>query len=159
IVALKHQYKCRLFIDDSCAFGVLGASGRGSAEHWGLDINLDVDMVAASLEYATAAYGGCCAGSHFIIDHQRLSGTGYCFSASLPPLQAAFGLQSIKLIQREPERLHQLRQNCVRMQKLLSSHSNDIRVQADPFSPVKHLRFPLFIEDALASRKNPSEEV
>src|SRR6218665_473303 len=80
-VELKHAHKLRLFIDDSCGFGVLGKGGRGIVEHYGLDITMDIDMIAVSLEYSCAAYGGFCCGTHYIIDHQRLSGLGYCFSA------------------------------------------------------------------------------
>ena len=52
----------------------------------------EIDHFSASLENAMAAYGGFCCGTTFIVDHQRLSGLGYCFSASLPPLQAAAAL-------------------------------------------------------------------
>lgn len=159
-VKLKHAYKLRLFIDDSCSFGVLGAGGRGVLEHYNLDLAMDVDMIAVSLEYATAAYGGFCCGTHYIIDHQRLSGLGYCFSASLPPLQAAVGLQAIDLIQRQPEVVADLRASCLRLSALLGETGSGILVDtSDALSPVKHVRFAVPIEKALKSRVQPSEDV
>ncbi len=148
----------RLFIDDSCAFGVLGASGRGVVEHYDLDVSMDVDMIAASLEYGIAAYGGFCTGSYYIIDHQRLSGLGYCFSASLPPLQAAVALKSIDLIRREPERVLLVRERSTVMHSLLttSSRSKYLTVYGSAVSPIKHLRFAVPIEQAMKSRQEPS---
>lgn len=128
----------RLFIDDTCGFGVLGATGRGILEHTGVPIE-DIDLLAASLEYSVAAYGGFCAGTHFIIDHQRLSGLGYCFSASLPPLQAAVGLEAIKLIDQDPKMVHDLRKNCELFHEILVQ-SRVLHVDGISFSPVKHLR-------------------
>jgi serine palmitoyltransferase len=45
-------------------------------------------MIAVSMGTALGSIGGFCAGRSYVIDHQRLSGQGYCFSASLPPLLA-----------------------------------------------------------------------
>jgi hypothetical protein len=64
-----------------------GATGRGACEHHGLAPG-DADVVVASLGTALAGVGGFCAASREIVDHQRLSGLGYCFSASLPPFLA-----------------------------------------------------------------------
>ena len=47
----------------------------------------------ASLENSAASSGGFCVGTKFVIDHQRLSGLGYCFSASLPPMMAAAAIK------------------------------------------------------------------
>ena len=140
---------------------MLGAGGRGVVEHYNLDLAMDVDMIAVSLEYATAAYGGFCAGTHYIIDHQRLSGLGYCFSASLPPLQAAVGLQSIAIIQRQPALVAQLKDSCLRLAELLKTHGKEVMSveRSVDVSPVKHLCFALPIAEALKDRKEPSEEV
>ena len=49
----------------------------------------EVDAIAVSMGTSLASIGGFVVGTHFVIDHQRLSGLGYCFSASLPPLLAS----------------------------------------------------------------------
>ena len=107
-----------MFIDDTCALGVLGANGRGVVEHFGVSVN-DIDMICATLENAMAAYGGFCCGTSFIVDHQRLSGLGYCFSASLPPLQAAVALTSLETIEKDNSVIEKLRQNCQTMHSFL----------------------------------------
>ena len=107
-----------MFIDDTCSFGVLGANGRGVTEHFDVDIG-DIDMICATLENSMAAYGGFCCGTSFIVDHQRLSGLGYCFSASLPPLQAAVALTSLDTIEKDNSIIEKLRKNSEFMHSLL----------------------------------------
>lgn len=101
LIEIKKRHKIRLFIDESRSFGVLGSEGKGMTQHFNIDIN-DVDLIMASLENALCAYGGFCAGSTFIVDHQRLAGAGYCFSASLPPFQTQVALESLQLIRENP---------------------------------------------------------
>lgn len=137
---MKKKYKIRLFIDDTCAFGVLGKTGRGIIEHYDCSMD-DMDMIAVNLEFACGAYGGFCTGSRFIIDHQRLSGLGYCFSASLPPLQAAFTLEILKKIDTNALLLETLRNNCIKMQKYLEKITAVIRSSTEKLSPIKHLYF------------------
>lgn len=61
-----------------------------------------------SLENAIAATGGFCCGRSFVVGHQRLSGLGYCFSASLPPLLATAAKEALNIIDCEPERVQRL---------------------------------------------------
>ncbi|UXI21935.1 Nidogen-2 [Sarcoptes scabiei] len=157
IIELKKEHKVRLFIEDTCAFGVLGENGRGTVEHFGCEIE-DIDMIAVSLEFACASYGGFCAGSSFVIDHQRLSGLGYCFSASLPPLQAAYAYRALKQIEKKPELLKSLKENCTLMHNLLSERSDLISVDSSSISPVKHIRFAEKIDEARLEKFSISRE-
>lgn len=52
---------------------------------------LQVEIIAGSMSNAMGSVGGFCVGDRTITEHQRLSGSGYCFSASLPPYLAAAG--------------------------------------------------------------------
>lgn len=137
LVEFKWKYKVRLFIDESCSFGVLGANGRGVTEHFGVDVE-NIDMICASLENAIASTGGFCCGRTFVIDHQRLSGLGYCFSASSPPLLATAALESLKIIENEPERLDNLRSMCKLMHEKLNKLTY-FRVLGQEISPIFHL--------------------
>merc|ERR1711953_1648403 len=65
-----------------------GASGRGLAEFLGFE-GERVDAVIGSFEHAIAGVGGFCSGRKSIIEHQRLAGAGYCFSACCPPSACA----------------------------------------------------------------------
>lgn len=140
-IALKKKYKIRLFLDDSIGFGVLGEKGRGTCEHFGVPVG-DVDLIAVSLEYACAAYGGFCAGTHFVIDHQRLSGLGYCFSASLPPLQASVAIRAIELID-ESDVVRQLAERCQHFHEQLLAKVDPkiVTIQGETIAPIKHIRF------------------
>ena len=104
IVQLAHKYKFRTILDESCSFGTLGANGRGAIEHHGLKAS-DVDIICASMSNSLASIGGFCAGSMRVIDHQRLSSTGYCFSASLPPFNAVSASTGIEIMRREASTL------------------------------------------------------
>ncbi|RWS17075.1 serine palmitoyltransferase 1-like protein [Dinothrombium tinctorium] len=139
IIKLKNQYKVRLFVDEACSFGVLGNTGRGVTEHFNIPTD-EVDHFSATLENAISAYGGFCCGTSFIIDHHRLSGLGYCFSASLPPLQAAVALAAIDVLESSNDLVLNLRDNCQHMHKLLKNIPV-LEVEGDEISPVKHLRY------------------
>lgn len=100
IMKLKQQFKWRLFLDESMAVGVLGATGRGAHDHFGVPIG-DVDLVIAALSTTLGSVGGFCVGSREVVDHQRLSGAGYCFSASSPPFVSAVASAAIKVLEAE----------------------------------------------------------
>ena len=68
----------RLILDETLSFCVLGPTGRGLTEHLGLPV-MEVDILVVTLEYGLASVGGLCLGSTEVVDHQRLSGAGYCF--------------------------------------------------------------------------------
>lgn len=117
IKELKNKYKYRLLVDESLSFGVLGQSGRGAAEHFDLKPS-DVEIAAASMGNALGSIGGFCAGDRDIVDHQRLSGLGYCFSASLPPYLATSAICALQQMQQQPL-VSQVQQNAQFMRKLL----------------------------------------
>ena len=71
----------------------------------------DVDIVCVSLEMAVASVGGFCAGKSYVIDHQRLSGLGYCFSASVPPMLASAAMESLAVMQTQTDMFEKVRQN------------------------------------------------
>ncbi|KAK7100678.1 serine palmitoyltransferase 1-like [Littorina saxatilis] len=138
IMELKRKYKVRIFLEESMSFGVLGATGRGVTEHFGVSID-DVEMVVASLENSMASIGGFCCGTKFIIDHQRLSGMGYCFSASQPPMVAVAASKAMELMQNNPVMLVKLRENCERVHKAIKDIEG-VEVRGSPLSPVIHLQ-------------------
>lgn len=137
LVRLRRRFHLRLFLDETCSFGVLGRMGRGVREHFDVPSN-EIDLMCATLEHAVGSYGGFCCGTSFVVDHQRLSGLGYCFSASLPPLQASVSLQAINHLAAHPELLTRLRDNCLEIHEKLR-RIPEMRIGGDPLSPVKHL--------------------
>ena len=79
----------------------------------------DVDLVCASFETAVGSTGGFCAGKSYVVDHQRLSGLGYCFSASTPPMLVAASIKSLDLMEGSPDMFSHLREKAGKMRRLL----------------------------------------
>jgi serine palmitoyltransferase len=84
LLALKDKHGALLLLDESVSLGSLGAHGRGLTEVCGVDASR-VDGIIGSLEHALAGVGGFCAGRRSLVQHQRLAGAGFCFSAAGPP--------------------------------------------------------------------------
>jgi serine palmitoyltransferase len=137
LVELKHKYKVRIFMDESVSFGTFGKTGKGVTEHFGVPIE-EVDLIAGSLENAIASVGGFCCGKAFVIDHQRLSGLGYCFSASAPPMLAQAAITALEVLEDNPDMLVKLHDLCEYMHSKLQQLTG-MRLSGDPISPVKHL--------------------
>jgi serine palmitoyltransferase len=143
-VALKKKYGARLVVDETHALGALGATGRGACEHHGLAPG-DADVVVASLGTALAGVGGFCAASREIVDHQRLSGLGYCFSASLPPFLAVAAHATLdRLVEEGPATLLPALQRNAALLRALAADVPGLAAAGglDPGgpSPLLHLR-------------------
>eukprot|EP01134_Creolimax_fragrantissima_P007167 CFRG7167T1 len=139
VLELKYKYKARLFVEESGSFGVLGKTGRGITEHFGIKVS-EIDQICASLENATGSVGGFCAGSSFVIDHQRLGGSGYVFSASLPPLLASASLVALDIMNKNEQMFTELAGKATLMHELLRSSVRGMVVNGDTISPIIHLR-------------------
>merc|ERR1712187_566586 len=120
ILQLKDQYGAYLILDESLSLGTLGATGRGLAEHCNVGGDR-IDAVIGSVEYAVAGVGGFCAGRKAIVEHQRLDGAGYCFSACCPPSACAAAMAMLKDIDAEggKARLAQLQGNASQLHDAL----------------------------------------
>ncbi|KAK3550262.1 hypothetical protein QTP86_021328, partial [Hemibagrus guttatus] len=138
LVKLKYKYKVRIFLEESVSFGVLGEHGRGITEHFGVSID-DIDLISANMENAVASIGGFCCGRSFVIDHQRLSGQGYCFSASLPPMLATAAIEALNIMEEDPEIFAILREKCKYVHKALQGIPG-LKVVGEALSPTLHLQ-------------------
>eukprot|EP01065_Artemidia_motanka_P045861 TRINITY_DN6820_c2_g1_i1.p1 TRINITY_DN6820_c2_g1~~TRINITY_DN6820_c2_g1_i1.p1 ORF type:complete len:502 (+),score=182.50 TRINITY_DN6820_c2_g1_i1:129-1634(+) len=146
IVRLRDKYKFRIIMDDSYGLGALGKTGLGTAEELLQPSDRDkVDVLTSALDNALGSTGGFCVGSTAVVDHQRLSSAGYCFSASLPPFAAVAATTALRLLQDDPEHLSKLRSNVQAAKDVLEANSDDGKAytvsNASP-SPIFHLRFP-----------------
>lgn len=139
LVELKYRYKVRIFIDESFSFGVLGATGRGVTEHYGVDRS-QIDLICASVEYSLGTVGGFCAGTSFVVDHQRLSGLGYCFSASAPPYLADIAVLGLDKISANPDMIGELQEKARNFRKSLTGRCPSLTVNGVDVSPIIHLR-------------------
>lgn len=104
---IAEDFKMRVFLEETYSVGIFGDQGRGLTEHFGIDPTR-IDMIIATLEAAIGSIGGFCAGSQTTIEHQRLSGSGYIFSASLPTYLVQACLESIEILGEKPKQLRTL---------------------------------------------------
>jgi serine palmitoyltransferase len=95
---IKDEFKYRVILDETLSFGTLGKTGRGITEEYNIPLD-NFEIVNIAMDTAIGSIGGVCIGNREVVDHQRLSGAGYCFSASAPPFLSACAIKSIELIE------------------------------------------------------------
>lgn len=108
-----------------------------------------MDLISASLEASVESVGGFCVGSHFIVEHQRLSGLGYCFSASQPPLLTQAAISALDVFETEPEIFAKLNEAAEKIDKKFRELTR-FEMRGHKLSPVKHL----YLKDL----KEPAEQ-
>ncbi|MBP6864348.1 MAG: pyridoxal phosphate-dependent aminotransferase family protein [Candidatus Didemnitutus sp.] len=123
-----------LVLDDAHGLGVLGRQGRGTADHFG--VNAQVDLVCGSMSKALAATGGFVAGSRDLIEYLRTNSKQTIFSAALSPAMAAVASTSLDLLQSEPEHLERLWRNTRRYRDLLHGLGLDTWGSETPAVPI-----------------------
>ncbi|MCJ2876009.1 aminotransferase class I/II-fold pyridoxal phosphate-dependent enzyme (plasmid) [Rhizobium pusense] len=110
LVKLRSRYGFWLMVDEAHSFGVLGATGRGTFEHFGID-PLSVDIWMGTLSKTAASCGGYIAGSRALIEILKAEAGGFVYSVGLAPVLAAAALSSITVLQENVERVASLRRN------------------------------------------------
>lgn len=109
IVELCQKYNAWLMVDEAHSVGVLGETGRGIEEHFGMGDVIDIKM--GTMSKAIPSVGGYVAGKKDLVEFLRHDTHSYMFSAALPPAQTAAANEAFKVILDEPWRIQKLRQN------------------------------------------------
>jgi glycine C-acetyltransferase len=109
VVELCQKYNAWLMIDEAHSVGVLGETGRGIEEHFGMGDVIDIKM--GTLSKTIPSVGGYVAAKKEIITYLRHASRAYIFSAALPPAQAAAANEAFKVILDEPWRMEKLNAN------------------------------------------------
>ena len=138
LVELKHKYGARIMVDDAHSFGVLGKTGAGTAEYFGLVD--EVDLIYATFSKSLASMGGYCACDHIVAEYIRHNSRPFIFSASITPGCLAATLEALHIIKNEPERVAHLTEVAEYMRKLL-------RERGIKFAPSKAPIIALFTYD------------
>ena len=120
-IALKKRHKAFLMVDEAHSLGVMGASGRGIREHFGL-AGREVDIWMGTLSKTLSGCGGYIAGEKALVHHLRISAPGFLYSVGLSPVLAAASLASLQLMLAEPQRVEQLQANGQRFIALCREH-------------------------------------
>jgi glycine C-acetyltransferase len=109
MMELAERYDAVVYIDDAHGTGVLGATGAGTTEHFGVDSPRIIHM--GTLSKAYGCIGGFIATEKYIADILRIGASAFGFTSTLPPDQAAAMLEAIEMVRDEPERRRLLWEN------------------------------------------------
>lgn len=134
MVELCKKYNAWLMIDEAHSVGVLGESGRGIEEHFGLWDSIDIKM--GTLSKTIPSVGGYVAGKKELIQYLRHASRAYIFSAALPPAQAAAANEAFKVILDEPWRIEKLRVNADQFIRGLKKRGFDTLLTTTAIVPV-----------------------
>ena len=108
IVGLAAEHGALVAVDDSHAHGVVGETGRGTPEHFGVKVDIVTGTVGKALG---GAAGGFIAGPGAVIDLMVQNSRPQLFSNALPPAVVGGAKAALRLLDREPERVARLREN------------------------------------------------
>lgn len=125
---------CFFVMDDAHGFGVLGNGGRGTANHLGMDA--EVDVICGSFSKSLSSTGGFVAGSREVIEYLRTHSKQTIFSAALSPVQVFCAQAALEVLQEEPEHLARLWENTRRYKGMLDSLGLDTWGSETPAIPI-----------------------
>ncbi len=120
VVRLARAYNAAIILDDSHGVGVMGKHGRGTAEHFGLEHEIDIYTGTLGKALGGAA-GGYVAASKTVIDYLTQVSRPQLFSNALPATIAASALKAIQILEREPQRVARLHALTRRMREGLKA--------------------------------------
>ncbi|MBR0679870.1 aminotransferase class I/II-fold pyridoxal phosphate-dependent enzyme [Roseomonas eburnea] len=109
-VEMARRHDAWLMVDEAHGMGVVGATGRGIHEHWGVDAK-DVDIWMGTLSKTLSGCGGYIAGNADLIAWLKHSAPGFVYSVGMAPALAAAALESLRILHAEPERVARLQAN------------------------------------------------
>ena len=134
IVALARRYNCLVMIDEAHALGVMGENGRGLAEHFGVESEIDIQM--GTLSKAAGSFGAYCCGSKdltaFLVNKAR----SFVYTTAMPPSVAAASLRAVEIIETEPDRRARLWENTRAMHRGLKEMGFNTMDSQTPVIPV-----------------------
>ena len=100
IIQVAKKYNMLLMVDDAHATGVLGKNGGGTADYFGLQNEIDIQM--GTFSKALASEGGFIAGNRGLIDYLANKARSFIFSTALAPATVAVSLRALEIVQAEP---------------------------------------------------------
>ena len=134
IVALKKKYQFRLLVDDAHGFGVMGKTGAGTGEHFG--VQNDIDIYISTFAKAMATIGAFVASSKEVIKYLRFNVRSQIFAKSLPMPLVIGGMKRLELLRTKPELKDNLWKIVDALQSGLKSKGYDLGTTKSPVTPV-----------------------
>lgn len=134
IIKIAKKYNAKVMVDDAHGIGVMGKNGRGTAEHFGVEE--DVDLVMGTFSKSFASLGGFVAGEKKVISYIKHFARSMIFSASITPASVATVLTTLDIIENEPERRERLWQITEKMKSGFQSMGYNTGPTETPIIPV-----------------------
>lgn len=134
IVEIAKKYNARIMVDDAHGIGVMGKNGRGTAEHFGVED--DIDIIMGTFSKSFASLGGFVAGKTKVISYIKHFARSLIFSASITPASVATVLASLKIIETEPERRERLWEITKKMKSGFQAMGYDTGQTETPIIPI-----------------------
>ncbi len=134
IVTLARRYGARVVVDDAHATGVLGGTGRGTAEHFGLES--EVDLILGTFSKSFASVGGFVAGPRAVVNFIKHKARPFIFTAALPAMQMAAALEALEIMDAEPEHREKLWRNVSQLRGGMNDLGFDTFASKTPIVPV-----------------------
>ena len=134
IVELARRYGARVVVDDAHATGVLGATGRGTPEHFGLES--EIDLLIGTFSKSFASVGGFVSGPEAVIKYIKHHARPFIFTAALPAMQVAVTLKALDIMETEPHHQQKLLENASRLREGLNSVGFETLGSQTPIVPV-----------------------
>ena len=135
IVELARKHGAAVMVDDAHGIGVLGRHGRGTAEHFGLES--EVDVVMGTFSKSLACLGGFVSAREEVVHFIKHTARALIFSASITPASAASALAALDILEKEPERRTRLWKNAEKMKKGLLALGYEIGHSDSVIVPVR----------------------
>jgi 8-amino-7-oxononanoate synthase len=124
ISRLAKKYEAMVMVDEAHSIGVLGKTGHGIEEYFGLENAVDIHM--GTLSKTIPAVGGYIAGKKELIEYLRHNSRPFIFSAPIPPVNAAVATAALEVIEDEPERVERLHKNMKKYREGIKSMGYNI---------------------------------
>ena len=134
IVALAKKYGARVMVDDAHGLGVLGKTGRGTAEYFGLED--EVDILMGTFSKSLASIGGYMAAREDVVEFVRLNSRPFIFSASMTPAAVCCARAALEILRGEPQRVARLAELSAYMRRKLKEEGADIIESQTPIIPI-----------------------
>lgn len=144
IIELAEKYNCRLMVDDAHGVGVVGPTGRGTSEYYGVMDKIDLNV--GMLSKGPGGLGGYCAASRQIIQYLRLYARSYFFSTALPASVAGGLNEAFKLLEADNAGREKLWQNTEYLKSKLLENGFDIGHSQSAVVPVMIYSEPILFE-------------
>jgi len=106
-IELKKKYGCLLLVDEAHSIGVMGKTGAGIGEHFGVN-RADVDLWMGTLSKSFASCGGYVCGTKQLVQFLKYTAGGFVYSVGISPANTAAALEALRQLKAHPEKVARL---------------------------------------------------